>query len=239
MPEQGSEQIDKSNLLAALAADLRLPLLQIKTKVELLAGTDHLFAEHQADLSLSAEAGLRLIEAYLYISRMPGALQLRLEPLSPWQLLEESADELASVAKAYETEILIDLKACGRPVMADKSATKLAMVCLGESFIKIQAASRPEGRRGLLLGGHRAAGGALLGAYGMLEGLNASVLKRARAQAGKTHQPFSSLPTGLAAGVLIADQLYAGLNSPLKISSHSRLSGLAAFFPLSQQLSLI
>lgn len=239
MPKEGPVYIEKADLLAALAADLRLPLLQIKTKVELLGESNGIPPEHRAELSLSAESGLRLIEAYLYTSHMPGARQLRLEPLSPWHLLEDSAHELSKMAKAYETNVFVDIKACRTPVMADKYAAQLAFVCLGESIIKIQAAGQSEGRRGLLLGGHRAAGGASLGVYGMLEGFSAAILNRARAHAGKTQQPFSSFTPGSAAGLIIADQLYAGFDSPLKTSSHNRLKGLAAFFPLSQQLALI
>lgn len=233
-----SKQVDQTALLNALAHDLRLPLLQVKTKLEVLEqGSRPVATEDLAHLQASATAGLHQIEAYIF-SLLPSDDQLQLAPLSLGALLDDVAHQIEPYATHYQTTLEVHQKYT-KPVLAHTATVKLAFTCLAESLIRTQAAQAAQSDYRLTLGAHRVAGQIAAGVYGGLDGLSGRFLDSARKLAGRAAQPTSVAPPGSSAGILIADRLFAHFGLRLRPSHHEKQPGLAVNFQLSNQLVLL
>src|SRR4051812_15830595 len=89
-------------LLAALSDDLALPLLQIKTSLELVQNQALLPQAVKAQTSamtLSADSGLQLIEAYRLALQVNQNMHLAMEPVAVGAVLQDVAHALTPYAK--------------------------------------------------------------------------------------------------------------------------------------------
>src|SRR3989338_161730 len=130
-------------LLAALSDDLSLPLLQIKSSVETLEQVS--FARRasrvQAEqISLSADNGLQLIEAYRLVLKNGSIAAEEFEPVAIGAVLQEVAHQLTPYAKKYDTELLVDVQHRLTPVLANQPSLSAALQVLSASLIRAQAA---------------------------------------------------------------------------------------------------
>jgi hypothetical protein len=230
------------SLLAALSDDLSLPLLQIKTSLEILNDSlteDDLLA-HKDSMFLSAEAGLQLIEAYRLALRAGDHDIAQMEPVAIGAILEGVAQHLESYAKQYATDLIVDVQGSLTPVLAHKPSLEAALQCLGASMIRAQAASVNQKRYYLMLGAHRGSNGLIAtGVFSEFTELSDKTLRTAHSLVGRAHQPLPNIPAGAASGVLIADMLCASMWQPLRAAAHRKISGLATSVPMSQQLSFV
>jgi signal transduction histidine kinase len=97
-------------LLSALSDDLSLPLLQIKTTLEVLEGknlTSKSSALHISSMGLSASAGLQLIEAYRLALKSTDQSAMQMEPVAVGAVLQEVAHQLSPYAKQYATDLIV------------------------------------------------------------------------------------------------------------------------------------
>src|SRR5438132_1585452 len=126
-------------LLSALSDDLSLPLLQIKTTLEILEGrnlTSKASANHVRSMSLSANAGLQLVEAYRLALRGVGSADhTEMEPVAVGAVLQEVAQQLTPYAKQYATDLVVDVQGKLTPVLAHRPSLEAALQCLGASMI--------------------------------------------------------------------------------------------------------
>lgn len=230
-------------LLAALSDDLALPLLQIKTSLEILEGkslSSKASATHIGAMSLSAEGGLQLIEAYRLALKAGNYSHMQMEPVAVGAVLQDVANHLAPYAKQYATDLVVDVQGKLTPVLAHRPSLEAALQCLGASMIRAQAASAQQKRYYLMLGAHRSKDGVIAaGVFSDVQGLSDKTLRTAHNLVGKAHQPLPSIPAGAASGVLIADMLCASMWQPLRAAAHRRMSGLATSVPMSQQMQFI
>jgi signal transduction histidine kinase len=111
---RGIEEFNKyRSLLAALSDDLSLPLLQIKTTLEMMdANSRH--APAKDSMLLSADAGLQLIEAYRLALRATDHDISQMEPVAIGAVLQDVADQLEPYAKQYATDLIVDFRPCAR-----------------------------------------------------------------------------------------------------------------------------
>lgn len=225
------------NLLTSVALDLRLPLLQIKTKVEQALDAEEITTQTLQSLGLSAETGLHMLEAYLLSTTLHQAMQLQLEPLSIGVILEDVAHRLTGYAKAYDAQVVVDLPKKAYPVLTHRRSSLAIFTCLAESLIRAEAKSDQSNT--IVLGAHNSGQQVVAGVYGLLEGLSSKALQTARNLSGKAEQPLTGLPMHSIGGILVADQLSSLIADPLKPSKHSKLAGLATQFNTSGQMSLI
>jgi hypothetical protein len=230
-------------LLSALSDDLSLPLLQIKTTLEVLEGkslTSKSSYGHINSMSLSAEAGLQLIEAYRLALKSGGENSMQMEPIAVGAVLQEVAHQLSPYAKQYATDLVVDVQGKLTPVLAHRPSLEAALQCLGASMIRAQAAAAQQKHYYLMLGAHRSKDGAIAaGVFSEVYGLSDKTLRNAHNLVGKAHQPLPNIPTGAASGVLIADMLCAAMWQPLRAAAHRKISGLATSVPMSKQLQFI
>lgn len=229
-------------LLSVLSEDLSLPLLQIKTTLEIL-DKDDVSAQnsknHLQSMALSTDAGLMLIEAYRLALRAAEAQQ-EMEIISMGAVLQDIAQNLSSYAGQYATDLVVDLQGKLTPVLAHKPSLEAALQCLTASMIRAQAASANQKRYLITLGAHRSNNGAIAaGVFSSIEGLSDKTLRSAHQLAGKAHQPLPEVSSGAASGVLIADILCAQMWQPLRAAAHRRMSGLATAVPVSRQMQFV
>jgi hypothetical protein len=230
-------------LLAALSDDLALPLLQIKTTLEILEGkslSSKSSIMHLDAISLSTEGGLQLIEAYRLALKAGTESHMSMEPVAVGAVLQDVADLLGPYAKQYATDLVVDVQGKLTPVLAHRPSLEAALQCLGASMIRAQAASAQRKRYYLMLGAHRTKDGVIAaGVFSDVQGLSDKTLRTAHNLVGKAHQPLPSIPAGAASGVLIADMLCASMWQPLRAAAHRKMSGLATSVPMSKQMQFI
>ena len=223
-------------MLSAVAYDMSLPLLQIKTRAE----SGKLGKNAAVELALLTQSGLKLIDGYLMALEMrSNAAQLPLEPVPIGSVLAETASELSQYAKHYKTRLVIDILGRPKPVLTNKTKLQSALYCLAASLIRSQAGSATK-QNVIVLAAHKNNKDSMTaGVYGLFDGLSDKELYNARRLAGKAPQPLSSLPAQNGGGILIADMLLTALYQPLKAGKFKEMSGFAAQLPLSKQLRLV
>lgn len=238
-----SQLAEQKALLIALSDDLALPLLQIKTGLESLQSQKYSakMVEEQAKImTLSADAGLQLAEAYRLVLQSDKLHNLPLEPVAIGAILEEIAHELSGYASEYGTKLQVDVQGRLTPVLAHKPSLQAALQCLSSSLIRAQAAQTQSGKHQIILGAHRSDSHIIAaGVFTNIQGLSDSTLRAARALVGHARQPLAALPAGAASGVLIADMLCSAMWQPLRAAAHKNMSGLAVGVPSSKQLQFV
>lgn len=230
-------------VLSALSDDLALPLLQIKTTLELV-DSSKLSAKnslrHAKAMSVSADSGLQLIEAYRLALRIQDEATLQLEPVAVGSVLQEVAHLLTPYAQNYDTVVEVDVQGRLTPVLANRQSLSVALRCLGASFIRAQAAQSESKHHKLMLGARRVPDNAIsAGVFSNAQGLSDRTLRTARSLAGRARQPLSGFPAGTASGILIADMLCGAMWQPLRAAAHRNMHGLAISVPISKQLQFV
>jgi hypothetical protein len=230
-------------LLAALSDDLSLPLLQIKTTLEMLEGktlTGKASMNHAESMRLSAEGGLHLIEAYRLALRAHEHDHSHMEPVSVGAIMQEIAHQLTPYANQYATDLIVDIQGKLTPVLAHKPSLTTALECLSTSMIRAQAAASNQKRYQLVLGAHRSPENVIAaGVFSNVRGLSDKTLRTAHSLVGKAYQPLPNVPAGAVSGVLIADMLCASMWQPLRASAHRKMGGLDTFVPISRQMQFV
>ena len=230
-------------LLVALSDDLALPLIHVKTSIELL-GLEDFSKEtakgHAKTITLSADAGLQLVEAYRLLLKSEEILNVPFEPVAIGAVLDEVAHRISPYARQYATQLSVDVQGRFAPVLAHQPSLIAAMEVLSYSLIRAQAAQTHKDNYQLVLGAHRSTDGMLAaGAFSNAQGLSDKTLRAARSLVGQARQPLVAVPPGTASGILVADMLCAALWQPLRTAAHRRLNGLATNLPVSNQLQFI
>jgi light-regulated signal transduction histidine kinase (bacteriophytochrome) len=241
--ERSADLTGSLALLASLSDDLALPLLQIKTSLELIDKSPSLSAKANQQrlkaMSLASDTGLQLVEAYR-LALQADNVSLPLEPVAVGAVLSEVAHQLDDYANQYKTVIEVDVQPHLTPVLAHKPSLIAAMQCLGASLIRAQSGMSDRRKYRVMLGAHRTADNVIAtGVFSNVSGLSDKALRSARALTGRARQPLGSLPAGSAGGVLIADILCAAMWQPLRAAAHRNMNGLATAVPVSKQLHLI
>ncbi len=230
-------------LLVALSDDLALPFLQVKNSIEIAASesfASEVMNEHASTISLTAEAGLQLVEAYRLLLRSEELLNTPFEPVAIGATLEEVAHRLQGYAKKYATRIEVDVQGRFAPVLANQESLAMAIEVLSSSLIRAQSAQEHKELHRIVLGAHRSTDGLLAaGVFSNVHGLSDKSLRAARSLVGQARQPLPAIPPGAASGILVADMLCATLWQPLRTAAHRSLGGLATNLPISKQLQFI
>ncbi|MDB5160972.1 MAG: hypothetical protein JWO96_352 [Candidatus Saccharibacteria bacterium] len=233
---------EQKALLIALSDDLTLPLLQIRSSLELLEHADFskkTAREQSRIMLMSAENGLQLTEAYRLVLQLEKLHELPLEPVAIGAVLEEVAHQLSPYAWEYSTRVEVDVQGRLAPVLAHPPSLAAAIQCLSSSLIRAQVGQKKDKNYRIILGAHRAGGEISTGVFTNMQGLSDRTLRAARSLVGNSRQPMNSLPSGAASGVLIADVLCAAMWQPLRAAAHRNMNGLAVTIPASKQLQFV
>lgn len=230
-------------LLVALSDDLTLPLIHVKTSVELVEAdgfSKKTTREQTKTITLSAENGLQLIEAYRLLLRSDEIINQPVEPVAIGAVFEQVAHQLIPYARQYSTDVFVDVQGRFAPVLAHQPSLTVALEVLGSSLIRAQAAQSQKPGYRLVLGAHRSTeGGVAAGVFSDVHGLSDRTLRAARNLMGQARQPLPAIPPGTASGILVADMLCSALWQPLRAAAHRNLGGLATSLPISKQLQFV
>lgn len=219
-------QAQTERLLAAVAEQLKMPLMQIARNVELA---------DQASLgeaSLAAERGLKLIDSYLLATQQQS---LELEPVSVSSVLYDVMDDLSQLASRHHCELQLSVSGKYGPVMANAPALEAALVSLGQAFISTPTEAN---KSSLTFAVYKHNRGLVTGIFGD-QSFGADVFRRALQLYGRARQPLPAVSASSGAGVYVADSLFQSMSTKLRVAHHQKLSGLAATFLPSKQLQLI
>lgn len=234
----GTSAFDNSaqeRLLRALAEQLKLPLLQIAREAELAKQTND--QSVLTSINYTADMALRLVDSYLLSVQLQALPMLELEPVSVSAVLQDTAHRLNQLAKEYHCDLEVHLSGKYEPVMAHRQSLEAAFSTLGYAFI--EAVPRAEEKHRIILGAHRTRNGLVAGVFGSQEGLSSDMYKRGMALFGTARQSVPGLTPHAGAGIFVADSLLKNMQTPLHLSRHNKLSGLAATLIPSQQLQLV
>lgn len=242
---RGAGQLEEQQaLLAALSDDLTLPLLQIKTALELLEHENWSkpsLKKHSPCLLLSAENGLQLVEAYRLALRAEQINSTEMEPVAVGAILQDVAHQLTPYAKQYNTEVVVAVQGNLTPVLAHQASLSAALQCLSTSLIRAQATQEQQSKHlRILLGAHRSPDNVIsTGVFSNVQGISDRTLRAARSLVGRARQPLPSIPAGAASGVLVADMLCSSMWAPLRAAAWRNMGGLATSVPVSKQLQFV
>ena len=228
-------------LLSSVAEQLKVPLTIIARQAEL-----SLLTGQQGDASnqlvrTQADAALQLVDSYLLgleLLRLQAPLEL--EPVSVSSTLVDTAHTLTKFAQQYNVDVEVEVGGRYEPVMAHARGLRAALLSLGFGLVEAQAAA-PEGtkRRRLVLATHRTPHGIITGVYGMGDAVNAAQWRTALSLLGRAPQPFTGLSAGTGAGLFVADTIFRGMASQLRVGLWQRQRGLAATLQPSKQLQFV
>jgi hypothetical protein len=226
-----------------LSEDLALPLIQIKSSLELLQSQNFAKAaarQYALGAALSVDTGLQLVEAYKLLLNAEDNAKLPIEPLAVGAILEDIAHKLEPYAKQYHTTIEVSVQPKLAPILAHQPSLAAALEILSTSIIRAQSAQSDKKTYNLVLGAHRSPDNVIAaGVFSSVHGLSDRTLRAARGLVGKARQPLPAVPAGAAAGVLVADMICAAMWQPLRAAAHHSLPGLATMVPASKQLNFI
>jgi hypothetical protein len=226
----------EDRVFLALAEQLKLPFLHISQHMELVRLGNDVRPEHVESV---ADMAMHLIDSYLLsrqLSRSQTSLQL--EPVTVSSVLQAAAERLDKIAKEYECDIEVHLSGRYGPVMGHRQSLEAAMVALGYSFMEAQQNTDTKKRR-LVLAAHKSRAGIVAGTYGDQNELTTDMFQRAKIIHGIARQSVTVMGHSSGAGIFVADRLFGIMASKLKVSRHSRLTGLAATLAPNPQLQLV
>jgi hypothetical protein len=244
MPQFQAHELNRENqnrLLQALAEQLKMPLMQIARQAELAKLTGQPQDAMQV-IELTADNALQLLDNYLLSIELARrqALHIEMEPVSVSAVLNDSAHELYKLAAQYGCELELDLAGRYEPIIANRTGLQAALTSLGHVFIEAGAQRSEHRYRPVIkLAAHRGKQGIVAGAFADVEGLSNDMFRRSRQLYGRTRQPLTGLTAASGAGVFVAESLMSSMSAHLRIARHHKLSGLAATFASSQQMSLV
>lgn len=229
----------QERLLDSLAEQIKSPLMQIARLAELEQLSSR--PQNLADIELTADMALRLIDSYLLSIKLSRAQNyLQLEPVSVSAVLNDTAHQLSKLAKQYDCKLELHLAGRYEPVLAHQAGLEAALSSLGYAFVEAQSSLEHKQQPTIKLAAHRSRNGIVTGMFtGNNENLTASLYRRGRGLYGQARQPMFSLTSFSGAGIFVADSLLASMSTKLRIAHHQRLTGLAATLLPSQQMVLV
>ena len=222
--EHELKQADR--LVQALVEQLKVPLIHIAHSAE------RRHVEAFAEIELTTARALQLIDSYLLSLQQR---QLELEPVSLSSVLYDVAQTLDPLARQHNADLEISVAGRYRPVMAHHAGLAAGLTMLGQSLLEADSGSRPR----LVLSVYRGKEGIAAGVFGDHPDLTPSLFRQALKLYGQARQPLPSANSLNGAGLYVAHSLFERMQSHLKVSHHTKLTGLAAHFLPSAQLQLV
>lgn len=231
----------QERLLDVLTEQMKQPLMQIARTAELNQLKGQVDTSQLADIELTADSALRLIDSYILSTKLSRSQSyLQLEPVSISAVLHDTAHQLSKLAKQNDCELQLHLAGRYEPVMAHQAGLEAALTSLGYAFIEAQVAYQYDKQPVIKLAAHRGKTGIVAGLFtDSDDNLTASLYRRGRGLYGQARQPLASVTASSGAGIFVADSLLASMSAKLRVAHHQKLTGLAATLTASQQTVLV
>lgn len=227
-----------ARLFSVLAQSLQQPFMTIARTAELLSNQpDSALAEN---IQHTADSAVALLDHYLLGIRLQQAdSEMFLVPVSLAASLSDVAHQLEHAAKRYDCDVELHLAGKYGPIMAHGGGLTAALLDVGTAFLESQGQRTHTKRPVIKLAAHRTRHGIVAGAFTDIDGLSVDMFRRAKTLYGQSNAPISQLTAMPGAGLFVADSLLRSMSGGLRVAHHQRMTGLAATFAPSQQLSLV
>jgi len=210
------------DLLSAVAEQLKVPLTIIARQAEWegLSVEPEAASRTAATIQTQADAALQLVDSYLLgLELLRHQTQLPLEPVSVSSMLVDTAHTLTRFAQQYGIDVEVRVGGRYEPVMAHAGGLRAALLSLGFGLVETYAAQESRHRRQLMLATHRTSQGIVTGVYGAGDIVNAEQWRTASGLLGRAPQPLTGLTTGTGAGLFVADTIFRGMESRLRVGA--------------------
>lgn len=218
---------DQLHLLRSLADELKLPLLQIARAAEL---------QKQLDIETTATNALRLIDGYMLVTKLGMQQQLDLSPVSVSAMLYEVAQDLGKLAKLYDTDLTIRVIGSPGRVMAHSAALRAGLIGLAYTLM---TGGMKAPHQVVTMWARQDKTGVSAGVLSNYAQLSHDDLVAARRLYGRALQPAGGITQNSGAGLYIADNLFAAMNTSLRVIKAEQQTGIVATLIPSQQLALL
>jgi hypothetical protein len=229
---------DTQRLFFAIAEQMKQPLMQISRGAELGVLTKDL--NHFKTIEHASDSVLHLLDSYMLSMQLHDSKDMiNLVPVSLSAILQDIAHTMQSIAAAHQCDLELHVAGKYGPIMAHPAGLQAALKNIGRVFIDVQSQRIHTRRPVIMLAAHRTRYGITAGMFSDIEGLNTDMLRKARQLYGKARQPLAQLSSTNGAEVFVADSLLDTMSSGLRVARFQKLTGLAATFTPSKQLSLV
>ncbi len=231
---RGAGDTDETRrLLAVVASQLQLPLVQIARLAEL--NNDSAQTIHS--IRTLSEIALQLTEHFRVTLYGNDAL---LEPVSLSSVLYNTAHRLEKMADLYHCDVQLELAGHYPPVLANAASLEAAFSSLGTVLIEAQSNNtQPSRRSTVVLAAHKSRWGLVAGMYGDSLQFTRPAFRRAKHLFGRAHQPLNQSINSAGAGVFLANVILESVADGLHPARYRKRNGLAATLQPSQQLALV
>lgn len=225
-------------LLRALALELQLPLTQIARLSEQTNKADA--KSIRKAINLTAQQSLWYIDGYMLGQQLSRQGQLPLEPVSLAAVLQQVTQTLQPFAQYHNVSVEWSVSGRLGPVMGHAAALKTAFLTLASALVRVlpNTNDNTPTTGALLLSAQRTKEGFTAGVFTPGQSFSSADLRHGKALYGSARQPLPHLTDSSAAGIGIADRLFALMGSQLRATKYRSVCGLAADFLPSSQLAL-
>ncbi len=230
--------VDNSDDLYNIAEDLRVPFYRILNELSLEEGEGILGSQKNA--RIIADAALKLLDGYILTTKLKhNQQQFDIEPVSAHAVLYESSQQLGKLARLHNFDISLNLQKSVGQIMANYQALRSAVTSLAYSFLYDYDPANQH-KNTLSFNLYSSSKDIVeIGVYSSDSNLSSDGLRRLRQLKGRARQPLSELTFGSNSGLIIADELFCGMNTRLCASRYNKLKGVKAILMPSKQLSLL
>lgn len=229
---------EQAKLFRSFVESLRQPLYQMARVAELSVSTGE--TEALPELLLTTTSLERLINSFvLSLDSSSPERALELSPVSLSAVLADVAHLLQPQANALACDIELYIAGRYGPVLAHPDGLQAAMLGLGQVLLEARSQQPASRRRVVKFAAHRTRNGISAGMFSDIQGLSAASFRRGKQLAGSAKQPLNQFMSTGGAGVFIADSLLDTMTTGLRTARYQKMSGLAATFTPSQQLTLV
>lgn len=228
----------RASILQSVAEDLKTPLLRILTQVEASQLSNKYSTK---EIAVIAEAALRLLDSYIVGAKVyNGQQELALQPVSAQAVVYDCRQYVSKLASLQGFDHDISVSRDTGLIMANPRALTSAITSLAYGLLHNTSSPKSGNSNNKLVFTVKRAGPKVkLGVFSSDCSLSSKSLHKLRNLKGIAQQLSPEFIHGSSAGILIADQLFSGMNSQLQVSRYKGMSGLTAQLLPSKQLTLI
>lgn len=226
-------------LLKSIAEELRLPLVQISRLAELSQASKYDFASNIRSIESSADLAIQLLESFILgVEFSDRQREIELSPITIGAVMNDVAHQLHRLASQNDYDIELSIKSA-HPIMGNYEAIKMAYLNIAHTIITGDNSSDGKKRKSIVFAVYNRGPKNMAGVYGNNLQISKSSWEKSLAIFDRSRQKMPDFSSINGSGFFVATSILESMSLSLNPSKYRGHKGLAAAFPLSQQLQLI
>lgn len=226
-------------LLKSIAEELRLPLIQISRLAELNLQNQKIDQKDIKKMESSADLAIQLLESFILgVEYSDRQIEIELSPITIGAVLNDVAHQVNKLATANNYDIELSVKSA-HPVMGNYEAIKMAYLNIAHTIITGSTRHENNRRSSLVFAVYNRGPKNMAGIYSNNLDINKNVWERSINNFEKSRQKMPEFSHINGSGFFVASSILEAMSLELGPSKFHGDKGLAAGFPLSQQLQLV